>query len=134
MAGLYTQVAVVAPSSARAGVKVNVQARITNLYSQSLSLNPSGQAGSTPLWFGKAPKVAAPGETLSWYDSFVMPSEPVTLLVYSWYLKADGEWSPDDSVEKVISPKAVAPAGCLPQVIPLMAILAALVVLLSRLL
>lgn len=126
MAGLYTQISIVAPSSAQAGATVNVEARITNLCDYDLSMNPSGQVGPTPLWFGRAPKEAAPGETLSWYDSFIMPDEDVSVLVHSWYLGDDGEWHPDDSVEKIVSSKEVVLAGCLPQIIIGVAILAAI--------
>lgn len=116
MAGTYTEIAIVVPSSARAGDTVNVEARITNLSGYDLSMNPSGQAGPTALWFGRAPKDAAPGETLYWYDSFIMPGEDVSVIVHSWYLGAEGVWHPDDSVEKLVSFSELAPAGCLPVV------------------
>lgn len=117
MAGIYTEISVVAPPSAQAGDTVNVEARIKNLYDFNINMNPSGQVGPTPLWFGSTPKDAAPGETLSWYDSFIMPDEDVLVSVHSWYLGIDGEWHPDDHVEVVVTFKELAPAGCLPVVL-----------------
>ena len=124
MNGTYSDIGIVVPNSARSGDTVNVEARIRNLCGYNLSINPSGQAGPIPLWFGRVPKEAAPGETLYWYDSFIMPDEDVLVIVYSWYLGLDGEWHPDDSVEKTVSLTKIAPAGCLPVIIGVAALIA----------
>lgn len=108
MAGLYSDIAIVAPSSAQAGETVNVEARITNLYDFAIYLTATmGRVNGEVLRFGTIHKVVGAGETESWYDSFIMPDRDVVVSVESWYLGTDDVWHSDDRAEKAIALAAI---------------------------
>jgi len=109
MAGLYTEISIVAPSSARAGEIVNVEARIRNLLDYAFNITATmGRVNGEVLRFGAIHKVVGAGETESWYDSFIMPDKDVVVSVESWFEWADG-WYSDDRTEKTIALEVVAP-------------------------
>ena len=67
MAGTYSEVDIVAPSSAIAGETVNVEARIRNLHSFTIHLTATkGRVDDTVLRFGAIHKWVGAGETESW--------------------------------------------------------------------
>ena len=102
MAGLYTEISIVAPNSARVGEMVNVEARIKNLLDYAFSITATmGRVNGEVLRFGATLKVVGAGETESWYDSFIMPDRGVIVSVESWYEGAD-RWYSDDRAEKAI--------------------------------
>ncbi len=110
MAGLYSDIAIIAPSSAQAGEIVNVEARIRNLCDFAIYLTATmGRVDGEVLRFGAIQKVVGAGETESWYDSFIMPDSGVVVSVESWYLGIDDVWHSDDRDEKVIALELVAP-------------------------
>ncbi len=104
MAGSYSDISLVAPSSAAPGSTVAVEAKIKNLCASAISLTATmGKVDGTVLRFGAEHKVVGAGETASWSDSFVMPDKDVKVYVESWYRGADNSWHPDDSDEKNVN-------------------------------
>ena len=110
MAGLYSDISIVAPNNAQAGDTVNVEARIRNLHDFAINLTATmGRVNGEVLRFGAIHKVVGAGETESWYDSFIMPNSGVVVSVESWYLGTDGIWHSDDRAEIAIALEVEAP-------------------------
>ena len=104
MAGKYSDIWLVAPSSATPGSTVVVEAKIKNLCAYAISLTATmGRVDGTVLRFGAEHKIVGAGKTASWSDSFVMPDEDVKVSVESWYEGTGNAWHSDDSDEKSIS-------------------------------
>lgn len=103
MAGTYTDISLVAPSSAKAGDIVAVEAQITNIHDYILVVYAGGAVDGTTLDFG-FPLILEAGETGSSYASFTMPNRDVVVSVESWV----GEII-DDTAEKAIALEVVAP-------------------------
>lgn len=103
--GLYSDiVAIIVPVNAVAGSTVDVEVRIKNLCGYAINLTATkGQANDTLLRFGTVHRVVGAGQIASWYDSFVMPDEEVTMSVESWYEGANGTWQSDDYAEKDVA-------------------------------
>ncbi|MBA7714860.1 hypothetical protein ES703_123892 [subsurface metagenome] len=110
MAGTYSEISIIAPSSAQAGETVNVEARIRNLCDFAINLTATmGRVNGEVLRFGAIHKVVGAGETESWYDSFIMPDRGIVVSVESWYLATDEAWYSDDRAEIAIALEVVAP-------------------------
>ncbi len=100
----YTTVVIVAPSSAKAGYVVVVEAKITNIYTSTLVVYARGTVDGTTLDFGVG-QILDPGETGSFYASFTMPNRDVIVSVGSWMGAAIGI---DATAEKAITLEEVA--------------------------
>lgn len=104
MVGNFSDIWIVAVSSAKEGDIVEIEARIKNLCDYAISLTATiGRVNSEVLHFGAIHKIVGSGQTEYWYDSFVMPNEDVVVSVESWYKGTDNIWHSDDRDEKVIS-------------------------------
>ncbi len=100
--GLYSDiVAIIAPANAVAGSTVDVEVRIKNLCGYAINLTATkGQVNDMILRFGPVHRGVGAGQIASWYDSFVMPDEEVTISVESWYEGTSGTWQSDGYAEK----------------------------------
>lgn len=110
-AGTYTSiVSIVAPSSAVAGSTVNVEVKIKNLYSDWVHIYCVAVQDSENRFIDWLDAWVAPGATESFYGSFTMPNEDVTINAYSYFEGEDGGLYRDDSKSKTVT-LAVAYAG-----------------------
>ncbi|GAH52207.1 unnamed protein product, partial [marine sediment metagenome] len=121
---MYTDIQIVAPSSARDGDVVNVTIKVTNLTAAALNIEVAGilEPGDI-LFIGYETRLIEPGETKSFSGSFIMPSYDVTIHGYSYF-----QDTLDNEAEAVVSLTTVAPpVGCLPVVLLGLTILAAII-------
>lgn len=101
--GGYSDIWLVTPSSAEAGITVTVLAYIKNLCDYPINLTATmGRVNGEVLRFGTVHKVVDAGQTEFWYDSFIMPDHDVIVSVESWYEGTGGIWYSDDRDEKTI--------------------------------
>lgn len=107
MAGTYTEILIMAPTTAKAGSVVAVEARITNLCGDVISALPGfSSVNGTPLFpgtFDELVQTIRMGETASWHDSFIMPESDASLHAESWFEGAGMALHKDDEVDAVIS-------------------------------
>ena len=103
---MYTEISIIAPDSALAGQTVNVEVRVKNLVDYTiyaipvLDVDGSRSEGSY--------QTIVPGQIRSWYFSFPMPSESVTVTAESW-CEDTFEWQSDATAQKAISLGVAAP-------------------------
>jgi len=115
MAGKYTEiVGIVAPSSAVAGQKVNIEVRIKNTYSASIGIMAGGalEYGVVPwptIDYPSYQANVAAGATHTFYGSFTMPDSDVTIHAYSYWYGSDGAWHFDDDKTKGIDVAELVP-------------------------
>ena len=104
MAGTYTDIVeIIAPSEAAAGETVSVEVRVKNLHTAGIYITVTGLVDGVELLFGSVSPVVGSGDIHSYYDSFVMPSNSVTLWAWSWYWGTDGEWHQDDEASRAVA-------------------------------
>lgn len=104
MTGTYTDIVeIIAPSEAAAGETVSVEVRVKNLHTASIYITVTGSVDGVELHFGNVALVVGAGEIHSYYDSFVMPSNSVTLWVWSWYWGTDSAWHQDDEASRAVA-------------------------------
>ena len=102
---MYSEISIVAPSSAQAGQTVIVEVRVKNVASTPephtiyvipvIDINGGGREGSY--------ETIVPGQTQSWYFQFTMPSRSVTVKADSWCESYYFDWHLDDTAQKTIS-------------------------------
>ncbi|MBA7712906.1 hypothetical protein ES703_121899 [subsurface metagenome] len=95
---MYTEIVeIVAPSSAVAGETVNIVAKVRNLHASAINILVSGRYDTIDvLYFSPSQAWVSAGETYSFPASFVMPSQDITVTVYSFYMGEYG-WYLDDT-------------------------------------
>jgi hypothetical protein len=94
--GTYTEITeIAAPSSARAGQKVDIEVKVKNLYSAPVYITVTGVVSGTELYFGSIYYAVPALGMQSFYDSFVMPNKSVRLTAASFYWTGS-EWYKDD--------------------------------------
>ena len=108
--GQYTDITIVVPSSAEVGTKVEVEVKVYNKWTGQLHLTVTGNADGIDLFFSNISMWVSPGQTISWYDSFIMPNKDVRLSVWSWFEAGDGQWYADDGKYKDIDKTEPTPA------------------------
>ena len=90
---------IIAPASAFAGQRVDVEVKIRNITYENLYISAIGSVIDSgvniTLRFGNKYEEAAPFATVLFTDSFTMPSTPVRLWVWSFYWNGD-TWIEDD--------------------------------------
>ncbi len=98
MAGAYTDIIdTIMPDSAPAGATVDIEVHIRNTHTYGIHINATGRVGNEEgLQFGTASQPVDAGSEGVFHDSFTMPSQTVTLTIWSWYWSADQEWVQDD--------------------------------------
>ena len=98
MAGAYTDIIdIIMPDSAPAGATVDIEVHIRNTHSASIHINATGRVGTEEgLQFGGEGVAVFAGSEGVFHDSFIMPSQTVTLTIWSWFWSASGEWVQDD--------------------------------------
>jgi hypothetical protein len=101
-------VEIVAPASAAPGSRVNVTARIKNLYSDIISIMVGGaiEYGSGSWQLITFPEYWAnvgPGETYSFNGYFDMLGQAVIVHIYSNWYGSDGQWYFDDEGTKAVA-------------------------------
>lgn len=103
-AGTYTSITeIVAPSSAVVGQTVDVTVKIKNIYSDWVHIYCIAVLDSENRFIDWLDAWVAPGNTQSFYGSFVMPSKNVTINAYSYFEGADGGLYSDDSKSKNVT-------------------------------
>lgn len=112
MAGTYSDVVEnIAPDTAQAGQTVNVTIKIKSKCSDIFTVACIGVYDSEERFIDWLTYNISPGETHSFYGSFVMPYYPpgkvITIHGYSYYYGADNSWHFDD--EKTKDVETVAP-------------------------
>jgi len=108
--GAYTQIiTIIAPSSAVAGETVSVEVRIKNIWTDPVHIYCVGIRDSAERFIDWPDAWVAPGSTQSFYGSFTMPNQDVTLNVYSWYVGVDGYLYLDDTKSITVSLAALTP-------------------------
>ena len=104
MTGTYTEIVeIVAPASAVAGSTVNVEVRIKNTWSTNVHIYCVGVLDSQTRFIDWLDAWVSPGQTQSFYGSFTMLSQNVTINAYSYYEGVDGYLYFDDSKSKTVS-------------------------------
>ena len=116
MTGTYSEIEIVAPSSAEAGTTVDVEARITNLIDYIIYAIPVINANGD-IREGSY-EVIVPGQTRSWYFQFTMPEQSVQVTAESW-CEDTFEWLLDDATQKTIVLEGLPPSEDLPSLVPL---------------
>ena len=108
---MYSQIEIVAPSSAEVGALVDVEVRITNLVDYTIYATPVLEVNGD-IREGSYETIV-PEQTHSWYFQFIMPDGSVKVTADSWC--EDGfEWHLDDTAQKTIAAE-----GVLPNMLPL---------------
>jgi len=96
---MYSEIEIVAPSTAGVGATVDVEIKITNLVDYTiyaipvLDVNGGRDEGSY--------ETLTPGQTRSWYFQFTMPEESVTIIAESW-CEDTFAWHMDDTAQQNI--------------------------------
>jgi hypothetical protein len=94
--GTYTEIVeVVAPGSARAGERVDIEVRVKNLHTGPIYITVIGIVDDLALYFGSVYYSVPAGGIQSFYDVFVMPEKSVRLSVASFYWTGT-KWYRDD--------------------------------------
>ncbi len=108
---MYTDIQIVAPSSARDGDVVNVTIKVTNLSPAALNIDVGGVTKPPDgLFMGFETRLIEPGATENFSGSFIMHDYDVTIHAYSYF-----QDTLDNEAEAVVSLTTVAPpVGCLP--------------------
>jgi len=99
-------VSIVAPKSAVAGQRVDIEVTVRNLYSSTIGIMVGGALEYGPT---KWPKITFPvysyntpgGSTHTFEGYFTMPAADTTIHAYSYYYA--GTWYPDDEKTKDIT-------------------------------
>lgn len=105
----YAQIVeIIVPDQASPGDLVNVTVRIKNLYSDLMGI----KVASIPefdysLGFAVDTANVNPGETYSFYGSFIMPDRAVYVHAYSFWYGSDANWYQDDAISKLVNLAAV---------------------------
>ena len=82
----YAQiVGISAPDQALAGDQVNVAVSIQNLTDYGFYVSITGDAGGSAISFTPDYAGVDPGAICTFYGSFVMPGNSVTITVTSWW-------------------------------------------------
>jgi len=107
MAGTYTEILIMVPTTAKAGAVVAVEARITNLCGDVISALPGFSSVNGmqlfPGAFDELVQTIRIGETASWHDSFMMPESDASIHAESWFEGAGLALHKDDEVDAAIS-------------------------------
>lgn len=101
-------VGITAPSSAAPGQSVNIEVRIKNTYSTAIMMMVGGalEYGVTPwpqIDYPNRQASVGPWLTHTFYGSFIMPNNIVTIHAYSYYKGTDGYWHFDDEKTAVVT-------------------------------
>lgn len=100
--GTYTEITdIFGPAEAGAGSRVDITARIKNLYSSEIGIMVGGalEYGVTPwptITFPTDWDNVAAGASKDFAGYFTMPASDVTVHIYSYYYGGDGLWHFDD--------------------------------------
>ena len=97
---MYSEIEIVAPSTAEAGAIVDVEVRITNLVDYTIYAIPVLRVNGEWAAEGSYERIV-PGETRSWYFQFTMPEQSVKVTAESW-CEDTFEWHLDDTAQKTI--------------------------------
>ncbi|MBA7507330.1 hypothetical protein ES706_06049 [subsurface metagenome] len=101
MTGTYTDIVdIVAPDSAAAGDTVSVSIKIKNTHTVSVHVSAVGVYDTEERFIDWPHYWIPAGVTHSFWGTFVMPDEDVTIHAYSYYEDVDGYWRYDDEDEK----------------------------------
>jgi len=102
--GAFTEIVdIVAPSSAGEGEMVSVTVKIKNLWTASVRVYCVAVLDSTLRFIDWLDYWIPAGATHSFYGSFIMPDESVTINAYSYYEDINGYLQPDDSKSKDVA-------------------------------
>lgn len=107
MAGSYTEIVeIIAPSSAVAGQRVDIEVRIKNTYSATIGIMAGGalEYGVVPwptIDYPDYQANVAAGATHTFYGSFTMPDSDVTIHAYSYYYGTYAWYFDDEKTKKV---------------------------------
>ncbi len=101
--GVYTDIDIVAPSSALAGETVSVIVKIKNIWTASVHVAAIGIYDTEERFIDWLDYWIPAGETHSFSGSFIMPDRGVTIYAYSYFEAEDGYWYSDDAAEKPVS-------------------------------
>lgn len=96
----YSEISIVAPSSASTGSQVEVEVRIKNLCDYTIYATPvvnvNGDVAEGSY------ETIVPGQTLSWPFNFTMPDTSVMVTAESW-CEDTFEWQLDATAQELIS-------------------------------
>jgi len=100
--GEYTQIGILAPSSAPAGSRVNIEISLVNRSSYALNMWPGRTRYNDTIFrvydaAGRMHVVVPAGGTHTWTGHFTMPNRDIEILVESWY-EGETKWWPDYSI------------------------------------
>ena len=126
MPGLYTDISIVAPSSARAASEVGIEITIENISNEAVHAVPGFltiDGVDVPPFGIEDLRWLSPGQSYAWERSFIMPEKSVTVDVESWWENSQ-VLHKDNEAQQVVSLTTVALAGCLPLALIGLAILA----------
>lgn len=99
MNGTYSEIEIVAPSTAEAGATVDVEVRITNLVDYTIYVTPVINVNGD-IKEGSYEAIV-PEQTHSWYFQFTMPEQSVKVTAESW-CEDTFEWHLDDTAQQNI--------------------------------
>lgn len=103
MSGTYTEIIfIICPSSASPGSRVDVTARVKNLYTTPIYLSCSAKYNDTIFYLFPEYLTASPGTVYSFEGSFIMPNNDVRVHIWSFFWTGT-EWYQDDYAYKDIS-------------------------------
>jgi hypothetical protein len=102
-------VAILAPGQADPGSVVQITVQVKNLSPNAAGIKVTGVPEYPGLPAGLYIDFPVsqlnfnPGELRSFYGSFTMPDQVVTVRMYSYWYGTDGCWHPDDEMTAVIN-------------------------------
>ena len=104
MTGTYTEIVeIVAPSSAVSGSTVSVEVKIKNLYSSTIHIYCGALIDSGTRFIDWLDAWVNSGVTQSFFGSFVMPNNDITINAHSYFEGTDGYLHPDDDKSKIVT-------------------------------
>ncbi len=99
MAGEYTEITLVAPSSAEAGTEIEVSVIVKNISDLTIYVIPVLTVDGEPVGAGSYETII-PGGTHSWVFSLTMPSSNIMVAITGWLETYQVDWHADYTVEQ----------------------------------
>ena len=106
----YAQIVQIeAPSSAAEGDLVSVAVQVKNLVDYGFYIAVTGSEGGSNITFSPDYAGVDPGAIYTFYGSFFMPGQSVTITIYSWWWGSDSTWHQDDVKTKTVNLAVLTP-------------------------
>jgi hypothetical protein len=106
----YAQIVEIdAPSNAVQGDMVSIAVQVKNLADYGFYVAVTGDASGSGIVLSPDYAGVDGGSICTFYGSFSMPNQSLTITVWSWWWGSDGAWHQDDVKTKVVNLATLTP-------------------------